>query len=88
MAIQGGGRAVGNVELAELIPLLRKQGKAGQLALGQALVLQGAALLREGKRKEAQSPIAEALQMRGTLLWEGSPDIAEAQKLMDEARQE
>jgi non-specific serine/threonine protein kinase/serine/threonine-protein kinase len=88
MAIHGVERAAGNTEVAALIPLLRKQGKAGQLALGQALVLQGESLLIDGKRNEALQPIAEALMMRRTLLWEGSPDIAEAQKLLDQARQD
>jgi hypothetical protein len=86
MAIRGGDRAAGSAELAELIPLLRKQGKTGQLALGQALVLQGDALLLDGKKKDAQAPLAEALQLRQTLLWEQSPDIAEAERLLDRAR--
>ena len=88
MGMQGGGaeRAAAHAEIAALIPLMRKQGKGGQLALGQALVLQGEALLMERKRAEAVQPLAEALTMRRTLLWEGSPDIAEAQKLLDEAR--
>ena len=88
MQIHGNERAAGNAQLAELIPLLRKQGKAGQLALGQALTLQGESLLLDGKRREAESPLAESLQMRQTLLWDRSPDIAEAQKLLDEARRD
>jgi eukaryotic-like serine/threonine-protein kinase len=86
--IHGSERVAGNAELAALIPLLRKQGKAGQLALGQALVLQGESLLLDGKRREAAQPLAEALQMRQTLLWDRSPDIAEAQKMLDEARRD
>jgi eukaryotic-like serine/threonine-protein kinase len=87
MAIRGGQHANGHAALAALIPSLRKQGKAGQLALGQALVLQGEALLRDGKFNEARVPLNEALQLRQTLLWEHSPDITEARKLLDEARQ-
>ena len=88
MQIHGSQRAAGNSELAALIPLLRKQGKAGQLALGQALVLQGESLVLDGKRRAAVPPLAEALQMRQTLLWDRSPDIAEAQKLLDAARRD
>jgi non-specific serine/threonine protein kinase/serine/threonine-protein kinase len=84
--IRGGHRADGYAELAELIPLLREQGKTGQLALGQALVLQGESLLLDGKRSEAQKPLAEALQMRQTLLWDQSLDVAEARKLLGQAR--
>jgi non-specific serine/threonine protein kinase/serine/threonine-protein kinase len=87
MQIRGGDRAAGNAELGELIPLLREQGKPGQLALGQALVLQGESLLLDGKRSEAATPLAEALQMRQTLLWDRSPDIEEARKLLAQARE-
>jgi eukaryotic-like serine/threonine-protein kinase len=86
MQIRGHERAGGNAALAELVSLLRQQGKPSQLVLGQALVLQGESLLLDGKRREAVSPLAEALQMRQTLLWDRSPDIAEAQKLLDDAR--
>ena len=72
--------------MAELIPLLRAQGKSGQLVLGQALVLQGEGLLLDGKRDLARAPLAEALRMREMLLWEGSPEIAEARKLLDQTR--
>jgi hypothetical protein len=88
IAVRGGERAAGNAELAELIPLLRKQGKGGQLALGQALVLQGQSFLLDGKRREAGPPLKEALQLRQTLLWDQSPDIAEVQKLLDEANRD
>ena len=73
-------------ELATLIPVLRKQGKASQLALAQALVLQGESLLQDGKRHEAAQPLSEALQIRQTLLWDQSPDIAEVQKLLQVQR--
>jgi eukaryotic-like serine/threonine-protein kinase len=86
MEIHAGSRVMGNAELGELIPLLRDQGKAGQLALGQALVLQGESLLLDGKRSDAAKPLAEALQMRQTLLWDQSPDVDEARKLLDQAR--
>jgi hypothetical protein len=88
MAIRGSNRTGGNTELAALIPLLRKQGKAGQLVLGQALVLQGESLLLDGKRRDAVPPLTEALQLRQTLLWDGSPDIAEARAKLDEAQPE
>ena len=88
VAIRSSNRAGATAELAALIPLLRKQGKAGQLALGQALVLQGESLLRDGKRHEAERPLTEALQLRQTLLWGGSPDIAEARAKLDEAQRE
>jgi non-specific serine/threonine protein kinase/serine/threonine-protein kinase len=85
MAVRGSARAAGSSEISALIPLLRKQGKAGQLALAQALVLQGEALLLDGKRKDAQGPLSEALQIRTTLLWEQSPEIVEARKLLAHA---
>jgi non-specific serine/threonine protein kinase/serine/threonine-protein kinase len=88
MQIRGHQRAEGNAVLVALIPVLRKQGKPSQLVLGQALVLQGESLLLDGKRREAVGPLTEALQMRQTLLWEHSPDIAEAQKLLNEARRD
>lgn len=81
-----GQRATGNAALAALIPLFRKQGKAGQLALGQALVLQGESLLKDGKFDEAGAPLREALQLRQTLLWEHSPDVVQARELLTEAR--
>jgi eukaryotic-like serine/threonine-protein kinase len=86
LAIRGGHRAEGRAEVGELIPLLHEQGKSGQLVLGQALVLQGESLLLDGKRSEAQKPLAEALQMRQTLLWDQSPDVAEARRLLAQAR--
>lgn len=86
IAIRGGHRVEGRAELDESIPLLRQQGKSGQLALAQALVLQGESLLLDGKRSEAQKPLAEALQMRQTLLWDQSPDVAEARRLVAQAR--
>jgi non-specific serine/threonine protein kinase/serine/threonine-protein kinase len=81
-----GERDGGRAELATLMPLLRKQGKTGQLPLGQALVLQGDALLADGKPAEAIQPLNEALQLRRTLLWDRSPDVAEARTRLDEAR--
>jgi non-specific serine/threonine protein kinase/serine/threonine-protein kinase len=86
IAIRAGQRSTGNAALAALIPLFRKQGKAGQLALGQALVLQGESLLKDGKFSEASAPLSEALQLRQTLLWEHSPDITRARELLAEAR--
>ncbi|MEJ0038521.1 MAG: protein kinase [Gammaproteobacteria bacterium] len=86
IAIDGSERTAGKAELAELILLLRKQGKPGQLALGQALVLQGEALLLDGKRSDAERPLNEALRMRQTLLWDRSPDIAEVRQLLDRLR--
>ena len=86
MAVHGSDRARGNAELAALVPLLRKQGKPGQLALGQALVLQGESLLLAGKRRDAAVPLSEALQLRQTLLWDGSPDIAEARAKLEDAQ--
>jgi len=86
IAIRDGQRTAGTAALAELIALFRKQGKAGQLALGQALVLQGEALLKDGRFRDARAPLNEALQLRQTLLWERSPDITEARELLAEAR--
>jgi non-specific serine/threonine protein kinase/serine/threonine-protein kinase len=86
MKIHGGDRASGNAELAGLVALLRNQGKAGELALAQALALQGEALLLDGKHREARQPLTEALRMRQTLLWDRSPEIAEVQKLLGQAR--
>jgi len=86
LAMRKGDSARGNAELAALLPLLRKQGKAGQLALGQALVLQGESLLLDGNGPVAIEPLAEALQLRQTLLWEHSSDIAQARGLLARAR--
>ncbi|MEJ1961407.1 MAG: hypothetical protein WDO56_07625 [Gammaproteobacteria bacterium] len=88
LAIHGGHRAEGNAELEALIPLLLKQGKGGTLPLGQALVLQGESLLLAGKRREARQPLREALRLRETLLWDRSPDIAEARARLGEAERE
>ncbi len=88
MKVHGGERAAASAELTEVIALLRKQGRGGELALSQALVLQGESLLLDGQRREAGRPLGEALRVRQTLLWDRSPDIAEAQKLLDQARRD
>ncbi len=86
LAIRNGDSARGNAELAALLPLLRKQGKAGQLALGQALALQGESLLLDGNGPAAIEPLTEALQLRQTLLWEHSSDIAQVREWLARAR--
>ena len=88
IAIREGDRAIGNAELETLIGLFRKQGKAGQLALGQALVLRGDSFLKDGKPRDAIPPLSEALQLRQTLLWENSPDVTEARERLTQARQQ
>jgi non-specific serine/threonine protein kinase/serine/threonine-protein kinase len=84
--IHKGNSDAGKTELVTLLPLLRKQGKAGQLPLGQALMLLGDALLADGRPVEAIQPLNEALQLRQTLLWDRSPDVAEARDRLAEAR--
>jgi eukaryotic-like serine/threonine-protein kinase len=88
LEIRNGDKRRGDAELASLIELFRKQGKTGQLPLGQALVLQGDSLMLDGRRRDAIKPLTEALQLRQTLLWDRSPDIVEARKKLDEARAE
>jgi hypothetical protein len=56
------------------------------LALAQALVLRGEALMLEGRARDAIAPLDEALQLRQTLLWENSPDVAEAHQRLAQAR--
>jgi tetratricopeptide (TPR) repeat protein len=86
LAIHGGNRSSGIEALAALIPQLRELGKPGQLALGQALVLRGEALLLEEQNREAVAPLTEALQLRQTLLSDTSPDLAEVRTRLAEAR--
>jgi non-specific serine/threonine protein kinase/serine/threonine-protein kinase len=86
LAIRSGDRASGNQTLAALVPNLREQGKPGQLALGQALVLTGESLLLDGRTRDAVQPLTEALQLRQTLLSDRSPDLAEVRTLLARAR--
>jgi len=86
IAVRTGAGSLGETELPELIEGFRKQGKAGQLPLAQALVLHGDWLLKQGRRQEAVAPLSEALQLRQTLLWERSPELEEARAKLATAR--
>jgi tetratricopeptide (TPR) repeat protein len=86
IAVRSGERSSGETDLAALIERFREHGKPGQLPLGQALVLQGDLLLKDGRRREAVAPLEEALQLRQTLLWERSPEIEEARARLAAAR--
>jgi hypothetical protein len=87
IAVRTGDVHVGESELTALVEQFRKQGKAGQLPLAQALVLRADWLMKEGRRSEAVAPLTEALQVRQTLLWERSPDIEEARAKLAAARE-
>jgi tetratricopeptide (TPR) repeat protein/predicted Ser/Thr protein kinase len=86
IAVRTGGVSGTDAELTALVAQFRKHGKAGQLPLGQALVLQGEWMLKRGQRREAVAPFTEALQLRQTLLWERSPEVEEARAKLAAAR--
>jgi len=77
--------AAAETELAEIIPLYRKLGPAGEIGLAQALIALGDALLAESRPAQAVAPLSEALRLREKLLWNQSWELAAAQERLGEA---
>ena len=78
--------AAAETELAEIIPLYRKLGLAGEIGLAQALTSLGDAMLAESRPMQALAPLTEAVRLREKLMWNQSWELAVAHERLGEAR--
>ena len=83
--LEAGDPASAQAEFAALVEPLRKFARPGQPSLGHALIGSGEALLAQGKAAEAVAPLREALQLRESLLWSESWELAAARARLGEA---
>lgn len=77
------GRAA--TEVAALVDPLRSIGTTARPVLAQALVARGEALMAERQASEAVPLLTEAVQIRESLLWDQSWELAEARARLGEA---
>ena len=84
-ALADGKAAEARERVAVLVPRLRKLAAPALTTLAQALVVDGDALLAQGRAADAVVPLREAEELRQKLLWDQSWELAEARARLGEA---
>jgi eukaryotic-like serine/threonine-protein kinase len=85
LAVDRGEATAPELDLAALIPQLRKLGAPALPSLAQALVARGEALVLQQRNAEAVPVLREAVQLRETFLWPQSWELAEARERLGAA---
>jgi len=83
--LEAGHAAQAQAEFNALIEPLRKAGRPGQPLVAHALFGLGEALLLQDKTAEAAAPLREAVDLRQSLLWAQSWELALARVRLGEA---